>query len=219
MDGDPKHLGARFTIPISLANGGARSGTVVSMELEVHNPKTNDTQRFYGAYLGEHPKMQTTANVRQFTPMTILGQSPMYSEIRTAASLQWPVTKLARIRQKLPTEAPTKRLIHGPSGDYNFHQARSCKAPPTDDGVAWEPTSPQCGGTMDIVDSLQGRMPRRHRMTPHQRCRGTLTEQSSIGDAERVFVKPSFDQHGCRSDCTSLANPLPASTTKSRQRE
>src|SRR5688500_16045565 len=43
MDGE----GENFTIPISLANGGARGGTVISMELEVHNPKTNVTQRFY----------------------------------------------------------------------------------------------------------------------------------------------------------------------------
>ena len=78
MDGE----GENFTIPISLANGGARSGTVVSMELEVHNPKTNDTQRFYSAYLGEHPKMQATANVRQFTPMTILGQSVFSETVR-----------------------------------------------------------------------------------------------------------------------------------------
>ena len=127
MDGE----GENFTIPISLANGGARSGTVVSMELEVHNPKTNDTQRFYGAYLGEHPKMQTTANVRQFTPMTILGQSVYSETVRF-----YPVTSP-------PPEArqdPTKRLIQG-AGDYNFRLKINIAAPP-------EPS---------LVDRLQGR--------------------------------------------------------------
>ena len=127
MDGE----GENFTIPISLANGGARSGTVVSMELEVHNPKTNDTQRFYGAYLGEHPKMQTTANVRQFTPMTILGQSVYSETVRF-----YPVTSPSpEARQD-----PTKRLIQG-VGDYNFRLKINIAAPP-------EPS---------LVDRLQGR--------------------------------------------------------------
>jgi hypothetical protein len=124
--------GENFTIPISLANGGARSGTVVSMELEVHNPKTNETQRFYSAYVGEHPKMQTTVNVRQFTPMTILGQSVLSETVRF-----YPVISP-------PQEArndPTKRLIQG-VGDYIFRLKINLAAPP-------EPS---------LLDRFQGRM-------------------------------------------------------------
>jgi hypothetical protein len=128
MDGE----GENFTIPISLANGGARSGTVVSMELEVHNPKTNVTQRFYGAYLGEHPKMQANANIRQFTPMTILGQSVFSETVRF-----YPVTSP-------PPEArsdSSKRLVQG-EGDYTFRLKLNTAAPP-------EPS---------LLDRLQGRV-------------------------------------------------------------
>ncbi len=45
-----------FAIPITIANDGARSGTVISMELEVQNLKTNTTKRYYSAFLGEHPR-------------------------------------------------------------------------------------------------------------------------------------------------------------------
>ncbi len=124
MDGE----GENFTIPVSLANGGARSGTVVSMELEVHNPKTNDTQRFYSAYLGEHPKMQTTANVRQFTPITILGQSVYAETVRF-----YPITTEGR-------QDASKRLVQG-AGDYRFRLKINIAAPP-------EPS---------LVDRLQGR--------------------------------------------------------------
>ena len=47
-----------FSLPVTIANDGARTGTVLSLELEVDNlaegaePKT---KRYYSAYLGEHP--------------------------------------------------------------------------------------------------------------------------------------------------------------------
>jgi hypothetical protein len=126
MDGE----GENFTIPISLANGGARSGTVVSMELEVHNPKTNATQRFYSAYLGEHPRMQTTANMRQFTPMTILGRSVFSETVRF-----YPISSPPEARND-----PSKRIIQG-EGDYSFRLKLNIAAPP-------EPS---------LLDRLQGR--------------------------------------------------------------
>ena len=126
MDGE----GENFTIPISLANGGARSGTVVSMELEVHNAKTNATQRFYGAYLGEHPKMQTTPNVRQFTPMTILGRTVHSETVRF-----YPVTNPPDARNDT-----SKRLVQG-EGDYSFRLKINTAAPA-------EPS---------LLDRLQGR--------------------------------------------------------------
>ncbi|HWE17301.1 MAG TPA: hypothetical protein VG758_08980 [Hyphomicrobiaceae bacterium] len=116
MDGE----GENFTIPISLANGGARSGTVVSMELEVHNPKTKVTHRFYSAYLGEHPQMQRTTNTRQFVPMTILGNAVHSDTVRF-----YPVTPP-------PPEArqdPSKRLVQG-EGDYTFRLKINTAVPP-----------------------------------------------------------------------------------------
>ena len=52
------------------------------MELEVHNAKTNATQRFYSAYAGEHPRMQSAPSARQFTPMTILGRTVFTETVR-----------------------------------------------------------------------------------------------------------------------------------------
>ena len=45
-----------FAIPITITNNGARSGAVLSIELEVQNLKTNTTKRYYSAFLGEHPR-------------------------------------------------------------------------------------------------------------------------------------------------------------------
>jgi hypothetical protein len=40
-----------FAIPVTVANSGARSATVLSMELEVKNLKTDATKRYYSAFL------------------------------------------------------------------------------------------------------------------------------------------------------------------------
>ena len=45
-----------FAIPVTIANDGARSAAVLSIELEVQNLKTNATKRYYSAFLGEHPR-------------------------------------------------------------------------------------------------------------------------------------------------------------------
>jgi hypothetical protein len=120
MDGG----GENFTIPISIANGGARSGTVISMELEVHNPKANVTQRFYSAYLGEHPKMQTTPNVRQFVPMAVLGQAVQSETVRF-----YPVAPP-------DTNEMSKRVVQGP-GDYNFRLKINTAAPAEPSLLDW----------------------------------------------------------------------------------
>jgi hypothetical protein len=41
-----------FVIPVTLANEGARTGTVLSMELEVTDPRTQAVKRFYSADFG-----------------------------------------------------------------------------------------------------------------------------------------------------------------------
>jgi hypothetical protein len=114
MDGE----GENFTIPISVANGGARGGTVVSMELEVHNPKTNASMRFYSAYMGEHPRMQATPSARQFTPMTILGNTVSSETVRF-----YPVRSSPEARND-----PSKRIVQA-EGDYNFRLTLNVAAP------------------------------------------------------------------------------------------
>ncbi len=41
-----------FVIPVTLANDGARTGTVLSIDLEVTNPRSGETKMFHAAQLG-----------------------------------------------------------------------------------------------------------------------------------------------------------------------
>jgi len=70
-----------FAIPLTVANSGARNATVVSMELEVRNLKTNVTKRYYSAFLGEHPREATAPN-RQFAPLSIAGRGVFSETVR-----------------------------------------------------------------------------------------------------------------------------------------
>jgi hypothetical protein len=74
-----------FAIPLTIANDGARSGTVLSMELEVTNPaaKSDDpkTKRFYSAFLGEHPRAND-APPKAFAPISIAGRASTSETIR-----------------------------------------------------------------------------------------------------------------------------------------
>ena len=70
-----------FAIPLTIANNGARSAAVLSIELEVQNLKTNTTQRYYSAFLGEHPREATTSN-RQFAPLSIAGRGLFSDTVR-----------------------------------------------------------------------------------------------------------------------------------------
>jgi hypothetical protein len=102
MDGE----GENFTIPITIANGGARSGTVISMELEVRDAKTNATQRFYSAYLGG----------RQFGPVAILGNTVFSDTVRF-----YPVAFTRQGEDR-------KRAVSG-EGEYTFRLKVNTAAP------------------------------------------------------------------------------------------
>ena len=52
-----------FNIPITIANEGARNGTVLTMELDVQNLNPNaekKTAKFHSAFLGDYPHDDTT---------------------------------------------------------------------------------------------------------------------------------------------------------------
>jgi hypothetical protein len=70
-----------FSIPITIANSGARSAAILSIELEVRNLKTNSTKRYYSAYFGEHPREATVLN-RQFAPLSIPGKAVFTETVR-----------------------------------------------------------------------------------------------------------------------------------------
>jgi hypothetical protein len=123
LDGE----GENFTIPVTIANGGARSGTVISMELEVLDQKSNSAQRFFSAYLGEYPR-GSAQNVRQFAPMSILGRSVYSETVRF-----YPSTLVQRGEEK-------KRIV-SVEGDYTFRLKLITAVPP-------DPS---------LLDRLQGR--------------------------------------------------------------
>jgi hypothetical protein len=74
-----------FAIPITIANDGARAGTVLALELEVENPAAKGdepkSKLFYSAFLGEHPKNADAPNT-SFAPIAIAGRASTSQTIR-----------------------------------------------------------------------------------------------------------------------------------------
>jgi hypothetical protein len=59
-----------FIIPVTLANDGARTGTILSLDLTVTNTKTGDTKRFYSAQTGTWG----TEPVKAYAPVSLPGR-------------------------------------------------------------------------------------------------------------------------------------------------
>lgn len=73
-----------FAIPVTITNDGARTGTILSMDLEVEPVKSGATltaKRYYSAYLGEHPR-NADAIHRAFAPASIHGRATYSDTIR-----------------------------------------------------------------------------------------------------------------------------------------
>jgi hypothetical protein len=73
-----------FNVPITIANDGAQSGTVLNMELHVQNlrEKSNrKTARYHSAFLGEYPREKETPN-RSFAPLSIQGHGTFTETVR-----------------------------------------------------------------------------------------------------------------------------------------
>lgn len=63
-------------IPITFANEGARTGVVMSIELAVTDPRTNETKRFYSADFGRWTMERTRTGAYQpFAPLSLSGRS------------------------------------------------------------------------------------------------------------------------------------------------
>jgi hypothetical protein len=90
-----------FAIPITIANEGARSGTVLSVELEVTSLKDQKTKRYYSAFLGEHSRNADAPN-RQFAPLSIPGRAVFTETVRF-----------------YPTGNPLPKLVDE-EGEYGF---------------------------------------------------------------------------------------------------
>ncbi len=59
-----------FVIPVTLANDGARTGTVLSMDLTVKNTKTGDIKQFYSAQIGPWGAQP----VKAYAPVSLPGR-------------------------------------------------------------------------------------------------------------------------------------------------
>lgn len=63
-----------LAIPLTFANEGAQTGTVLTIDLEVTNPKTQTTKRFYSADFGRWSMEKTRSGAYQaFAPISLEG--------------------------------------------------------------------------------------------------------------------------------------------------
>lgn len=70
-----------FVVPVTITNSGARTGTVLSMELQAENVATKQVKRFYSAFLGEH-QVDADAPNRSFAPLSIAGRGTFTDTVR-----------------------------------------------------------------------------------------------------------------------------------------
>lgn len=74
-----------FNVPITISNEGARTGTVLSMELDVEKiGGGGDIQhrKFHAAFLGEYPQGEEKVPTRSFAPLAIQGHSSFTETVR-----------------------------------------------------------------------------------------------------------------------------------------
>jgi hypothetical protein len=73
-----------FNIPITISNDGARTGTVLMMELDVQNLNSGTEKKFakfHSAYLGDYPRDDTAVS-RSFAPLSIPGHGTFTETVR-----------------------------------------------------------------------------------------------------------------------------------------
>ncbi len=93
-----------FNVPVTITNDGAKSGTVLTMELIAENMREGADRkaaRFHSAFVGEHPRTDETIN-RSFAPISIPGNGTFTETIRF-----------------YPMEDPLPFLVDD-KGDYRF---------------------------------------------------------------------------------------------------
>jgi hypothetical protein len=65
-----------FAIPVTLVNDGAQTGTVLSIELAVTDPRTKAVKRFYSADFGRWTMEKTrSAAYQPFAPISLAGHA------------------------------------------------------------------------------------------------------------------------------------------------
>ncbi len=71
-----------IAVPVTLTNEGARTATVLSMELAVTDPKTNATKRFYAADFGRWTMEKTRSGAYDpFAPISLAGRTSRTEQV------------------------------------------------------------------------------------------------------------------------------------------
>jgi hypothetical protein len=102
-----------FAIPLTIVNSGARTGTVLTFELEVENLKPGaevGKKRYYSAFTGEHP-VKSDETSRSFAPVSLAGRSSYSETVRF-----------------YPIGNPLPKLVDD-AGDYRFTLVVSAALP------------------------------------------------------------------------------------------
>jgi hypothetical protein len=93
-----------FEIPLTVLNEGARTGTVLSLDLEVSNPQTRASKQFYSAGLGPWSMAKVHGEgLIPFTPFSLAGRTSQ------SATILFYAREDSRVRQ----------IAEGP-GHYQF---------------------------------------------------------------------------------------------------
>ncbi len=93
-----------FAIPLTVVNSGARTGTVLNLELDVENLRTDaelKQKRYYSAFIGEHAVKDDEIS-RSFAPLSLAGRSTFSDTVRF-----------------YPMGNPLPKLVDD-AGDYRF---------------------------------------------------------------------------------------------------
>jgi hypothetical protein len=89
-----------FAIPVTIINDGGRSGTILSIDLEVTSVKTGETKRFYSANFGSWTMEKTRTGAYQpFAPISLAGKAS-----RTETVQFTPATDKEKPNQLVATE-------------------------------------------------------------------------------------------------------------------
>ncbi len=102
-----------FAIPLTIVNSGARTGTVLTMELTVESLRadaTIKTKRYYSAFVGDPPVKDDETN-RAFAPLSLAGRTTFSDTVRF-----------------YPIGNPLPKLVDD-AGDYGFKLALTTAVP------------------------------------------------------------------------------------------
>jgi hypothetical protein len=84
-----------FAVPLTLTNEGARTGIIVSMDLQVRAPERDVIKRFYSADIGQWSiEKNRTGDFRPFAPIVLAGRTSHTETILFHARRDEPVMQI-----------------------------------------------------------------------------------------------------------------------------